>query len=118
MQFYKITVWLKDRPGPVTDVRELNELSIEPSRQLFEAKAKERYKERFAGFDLVMISKRSDLYKDYLDKKNKRVEKSDTFLTMDDNIPTDKSAGNFGFGSHRDKNKDKPPDKPWGDKSK
>ena len=117
MPFYKITVWLKDS-SPVTGVRELNELSIERAWQLFEGKAKEAYKERFAGFDLVMISKRSDIFKDYLDKKNKKVDKSDTFLTMDDNIPADKPAGNFGFGSHHDKSKDKPPDIPWWNKSK
>jgi hypothetical protein len=49
MPFYKITVWLKDS-SPVTGVRELNELSIERAWQLFEGKAKEAYKERFAGF--------------------------------------------------------------------
>jgi hypothetical protein len=34
-----------------------------------------------------MINKRSEVYRDYLDKKNKKVDKADSFLTMDDNIP-------------------------------
>lgn len=41
MPFYNITVWLKDKPGPVTGVRELTESNIERSWQLFEAKALE-----------------------------------------------------------------------------
>lgn len=70
MPFYRIIVFVKDRTEPIEGVRELAESNIERAWQLFEAKAKEAYKERFAAFDLIMISKRSDLYRNYLEKRN------------------------------------------------
>lgn len=111
MPFYKIIVALKNSPL-VSGIKELPESNIERAWQLMEAKAKEFYKGEFKGFDLVMISKRSDIYKQWLAKRNEKMNKSDTFPPMDDMASKDLPAENFGHASHRDKSKDKPPEPP------
>ena len=118
MPFYRIIVFLKNKQSPVTGIRELAENNIERAWQLIEARAKEAYSNEFEGLNLVMISKRSADYKEWLAKRNEKMNKSDTFPPMEDISQNDLPSENFGRGSHRDKSKDKPPDKPWWDKGK
>ena len=109
MPFYRITVFVKNKQAPVTGIRELVEYNIERAWQLMEAKAKEAYNSDLEGFNLMMISKRSADYKEWLEKRNKE---KDTFGKNASVVSTFK-LDSSGTGKYRGKNNASKPN--WGE---
>lgn len=73
-----------------------------------EAKAKDFYKSEFQGFDIVMISKRSGTYREWLDARTKRIKSPFKGIPNSPNQCT----------SDRKKKDYTPPNKSWWDKEK